>query len=174
LPRCCEGKKQSYSQREGKESRRLLGEREKATVLESLEREGGLLEAEGSNREEYFIAALKFIEGMKKQMGNSGALIAQLREAVSNPEPGVCFGEKRQHYSAKVFRFGAKLLNCKMTFQFMVSFIRSTKGAFHRGSSLRRSGSSCMRFVAGPSRSVCKINATVSILLTTSLQRASL
>ena len=54
---------------------------------------------------------------MTAQLKEMDKLVTILRARVDKQEPAIDFGVKRGIYSAKAFRFGCKLLNCKLTCQ---------------------------------------------------------
>ena len=73
------------------------------------------LEADAAKREEDLIAAQDLIVSLMDKIKEQSLLIAKLQEEVAKPTPVIEFGERGQQYSAMAFRFGAKLLNCKIT-----------------------------------------------------------
>ena len=75
------------------------------------------MNSEGRKREADLDQADEMVKDLQQQVREQAALITQLQEAASKPKPAVEFGQKGQEYTALAFRFGAKLLNCKLTCQ---------------------------------------------------------
>ncbi len=54
---------------------------------------------------------------LEEQLKGSKKVIEKLRALLLTPEPAVDFGQTGEQHTAQAFRFGAKLLNCKLTCQ---------------------------------------------------------
>ena len=52
---------------------------------------------------------------LREQLEEQHLIIAKMKTFADNPEPRIHFGEAREQYSYDVFRFAAKILNCKLT-----------------------------------------------------------
>ncbi len=52
---------------------------------------------------------------LREQLEEQHLVIAKMKTFADNPEPRIHFGEAREQYSSDVFRFAAKILNCKLT-----------------------------------------------------------
>ena len=59
-----------------------------------------------------FVDQLKMMKAMR---ANNAEQVAALRRAFDDHCPLIDFGEAREEYSYEVYRFCAKLLNCKLT-----------------------------------------------------------
>jgi hypothetical protein len=104
-------KRKTWMQRTKRHDTNLTGE----TSTQRLKREMEVLRSEVLKYEDDF-ADMQLENGtLREQLEEQHLIIAKMKTFADNPEPRIHFGEAREQYSYDVFRFAAKILNCKLT-----------------------------------------------------------
>ena len=86
-------------------------------AVEKMMRCMSAIEGECAKLEEELEVTLEKVVTLERELKEKAVLISHLWDQVERPHPVVDFGEKGDKYSAKAFRLGCKLLNCKLTCQ---------------------------------------------------------